>query len=359
MNRLLFVLPSFSMGGLQKSGLVTINALIKAGYSVRGVLLYNTKDFFNISQELIIYRPSKQSSNPIIKWIQVLFHLYTTIRNSKQDYIIVYGKYYGALISLVVLFRPKVKIVISERNAPNFKMPYAYELFCSVMYFLKKPHLVLSQTKYASQFHVIAYPKSHVKVFNNLFDTLDLTIPFEGDRQKRILVVGRFNDPLKGIEQVVEAFKGVIDIEWQLVIAGGNRGDDKKIDLTVKQLEESGKNCEFLGKVTNLTPIYLTTSIFVLPSLSEGFPNSLVEAMQHGLCCVVTKFNDGLLEIIEHGKDGIIIDNGDVNGISQSLNELINDNERRSVISKNAIKSTKKFEINNRIVELKKLFDVS
>ena len=72
--------------------------------------------------------------------------------------------------------------------------------------------------------------------------------------------------------------------------------------------------------------------IFVLPSLSEGLSNSLMEAMGCG-CCVVASRAGGNPELVRHGETGLLFTPGDSAGLSRQLSNLLEHPEMRHRLS--------------------------
>ena len=93
---------------------------------------------------------------------------------------------------------------------------------------------------------------------------------------------------------------------------------------------------EFLGQVKDLDPVYAKASIFVIPSRSEGFPNALCEAMAAGLACIAFDFIAGPRDIINHGYDGIIVEDGNINELAIAIDGMIEDKSTRENFGKKA-----------------------
>jgi glycosyltransferase involved in cell wall biosynthesis len=74
--------------------------------------------------------------------------------------------------------------------------------------------------------------------------------------------------------------------------------------------------------------------IFTLPSLWEGMPKTLLEAMSCGLPVIGTKI-DGTKEVITHGKNGILCDT-DSNSISDTIINLMGDEALKEKLGENA-----------------------
>jgi len=152
--------------------------------------------------------------------------------------------------------------------------------------------------------------------------------------EKIITFVGTLR-PVKGLRYLIEAMKIVRDKDKnvRLVLVG----DGEEREKLEKLVEKFGlKECvKFIGSVQNEEiPQYMVTSdVFVLPSLSEGFPNVVLDAIASGLPIVATKVG-GLPEIIEDSKNGFLVKPKNPEQIAEKILLLIKDDELRKRISK-------------------------
>lgn len=88
----------------------------------------------------------------------------------------------------------------------------------------------------------------------------------------------------------------------------------------------------FIGYIKDIENIYMNLDLLVLPSLTEGLPNVVLEALSFGVPVVATNVG-GLPEIIKSGSNGLLVDPGDVIAISEAIGTLIlNDNLREKFI---------------------------
>jgi glycosyltransferase involved in cell wall biosynthesis len=102
---------------------------------------------------------------------------------------------------------------------------------------------------------------------------------------------------------------------------------------------------------------YLRISdIFVLPSLSEGFPNVILEAMAAGLPIVTTNF-EGSSEIVEDGVNGFIVQTKNPKALADSIAEILDDfNVKQSMSARNR-EAVAKYDWGNIIIHLEKIYD--
>ena len=151
------------------------------------------------------------------------------------------------------------------------------------------------------------------------------------------LFVGRIVKD-KGINELVEAFMQVRkNIKARLILVGSFEDNlDPINDFTRNQIF----TCDDIiyagpqyGK--DLLAYYAASDCFVFPSYREGFPNTVLEAGAMGLPSIVTDIN-GSREIIETGKNGLIIQSKNTDELTSAMTQMIKDSEMREKMSKEA-----------------------
>lgn len=176
--------------------------------------------------------------------------------------------------------------------------------------------------------HKIAGEK--IEVIPNGID-IDRFNVLEGTQKKsgKILFVGRFIEQ-KNLFALLEALKSVK--EAHLVMIG--RG--KLRDSLSSRAEEYGIDVMFIDNVKNedLPVEYNKAELFVLPSLFEGNPKVLLEAMACGLSVVASDV-EGINSMIKHSHDGILCEPSPGN-IRKEIVGLLNDREKRRKLGENA-----------------------
>lgn len=174
-----------------------------------------------------------------------------------------------------------------------------------------------------------------------------------------ILFVGRLH-PVKGVQYLIEAM-AIIHQEMpgvKLIIVGEGIEREKLEGLT-KQLDLKG--CiQFVGRVPQeKIPLFMQQAdIFVLPSLAEGFPNVLLEAMACGLPIVATRVG-GIPEIIEDGRNGFLVNPKKPDEIADKLLFISRNKSITWKISKNNKEKVKKYNWNNIVSNLEEIYRIS
>ena len=148
------------------------------------------------------------------------------------------------------------------------------------------------------------------------------------DDQARLLFMGRFA-PGKGIAELLEALSGadLACLEWSAVIAGN--GDLPEMDSHLENAALMSRTA-FPGWLSSARAgqAYATANVFVLPSHDEGLSLALLEAMAHGLAIVATPVG-AHAEVIDNGKNGLLVPPGDGAALAAALRQIITDKALR------------------------------
>ncbi|WP_457576235.1 glycosyltransferase family 4 protein [Desulfomarina sp.] len=141
-------------------------------------------------------------------------------------------------------------------------------------------------------------------------------------RTNKILILGNLV-PVKGVDIVLNALGQCPGRQnWTLCIAGEGMEKDRLKKLTARLgLEE---HVSFPGQVSprEIVNLLAQTDILVQASHQEGRPNSVLEAMAAGVSVIGSDI-DGISELIEHGKNGLLFPAGDSKALAGHLARLI------------------------------------
>lgn len=161
--------------------------------------------------------------------------------------------------------------------------------------------------------------------------------------EKIIISVGGLR-PIKGVKYLIEAMKFITDNNENISLMIVGDGKEKEyLGSLVKELELE-QYVTFVGKIPNeKVPEYMAVSdVFVLPSLSEGFPVVNLEAMASGLPIVATKVG-GVPEIIKDGKNGFLVESKNPERIAERILLLLKNDELRERMSRANKKEVEKY----------------
>ncbi len=112
-----------------------------------------------------------------------------------------------------------------------------------------------------------------------------------------------------------------------------------------------GRAVRFFGFQSDLPEFLSNLDAFALPSHSEGFPNTLVEAMASGLPCVATRISC-VPEIVDDGRNGLLVARRDVSGLADAMAALVADPELRAALGREARRTVEeRFRLEDKVSE--------
>jgi glycosyltransferase involved in cell wall biosynthesis len=149
----------------------------------------------------------------------------------------------------------------------------------------------------------------------------------------KLLFVGYLR-PEKGIHKLLDAFEALRRTRsLKLTLVGGA----DKTTTAEAQAHKRIRNSPYRDDITltglvdfgePLFDLYRSHDVFVLPSLSEGTPRTLVEARAFG-CPVVATRAGGIPTSVEHGKNGLLVEPNDSRGLAATIDRILTDETLR------------------------------
>jgi glycosyltransferase involved in cell wall biosynthesis len=148
-------------------------------------------------------------------------------------------------------------------------------------------------------------------------------------RARVLLCVGRLSRE-KGHADLVRAFPKIRELagDWPLRLVLVGEGPER---IRIEELCRSLNLTDvviFAGQQDDIDPYYGIADVFVLPSLSEGCPNALLEAMAAGVPVVATAVG-GVPEVVKSGRDAILVKKRDWAGLASATAQLLSDQQLR------------------------------
>jgi len=273
----------------------------------------------------------------IWQYPKILWHLRRTVLKEQPDVVVAFMHSMFVPISLALL-GGGVKIILSEHTVPQYYKKRRFEFIllwlCS---FLSCGITV--PTKNVGKL----YPKAMQAKMRFLpnpiisnFARADIT------NKKSIISVGRLNKD-KDYPILIRAFSIIATQypDWSLTIYG--EGEERKELERLITKHGLSAQVSLPGIAHDMDGVYQTGGVFVLPSKYESFGLSTVEAMSHGLPVIGFKDCPGTSDIIDDGKNGILVHDRSPKALSKSLEELIKDARLRKEYGDKGYEESKSF----------------
>lgn len=174
--------------------------------------------------------------------------------------------------------------------------------------------------------------------------------------RKVLLAVGRLNR-VKNFTALIDTFAQLAGRhpDWDLVMLG--EGPERcALESAVQERGLTGR--VFMpGIAGNMSKWYRRADLYVMTSLSEGFPNTLAEALAHGLAAVSVDCDTGPRDIIRHDIDGLLVPPGDMHALERALDRLMKDDGLRTRFAARAREARDRFSVERIASRWQALFD--
>ena len=152
--------------------------------------------------------------------------------------------------------------------------------------------------------------------------------------------VGRMSKE-KGLEHLINIVPGLVAIAPSTRFVFVGEGPERSALERLTRHLHVEENVLFLGRREDLADVYAGIDVFVLPSLNEGMPLVLLEAMAAGRPVVATRVGE-IPKIIKDGESGLLVEPGDEQGLRGAITQLLQQPELRGAICEQAKALVKK-----------------
>lgn len=300
------------------------------------------------------------------------------IVENKIDIIINQHLYESFVIQLykeLKKMNPHIVILNTFHNTPDDFLHYINPIAYKFRDKIKKLIGIKTRQQIVSEMYevcdkMILLSPSYVDVFRKWYNVEDgkklSVIPnpltFKGNfigedfakKEKKVLVAARLASQ-KNLFSLLRIWKKIENKtnEWSLIIAGTGEEEDK-LKKYSKRLKL--KYIIFKGQVDDIKPLYEKCSILALTSTFEGFPMSLLEAMQMGNAAIAFNTFKAIKDINALKQCIISIPPFDEEAYSVALYKLLSDDAMRLSLEKNALQVASEFSIEKIGKQWEKLF---
>jgi glycosyltransferase involved in cell wall biosynthesis len=161
----------------------------------------------------------------------------------------------------------------------------------------------------------------------------------------------------KGIDVLLDAWPEIHEIHPQasLLVAGATMPGD---ELWFEKLCRNVPGLIYAGPLSQreMGEFYRCLDVFVLPSLHEGIPSAVVEAMMCGLCVISSDLPGSTDDIIEPGKTGLFVKPGAGSELRNAVHMVLGDSSLRHNLAQQAAVSAQRFHLKQAVMQYAPLF---
>lgn len=374
MTKVIFVIPNIRKGGAEKVLAVLLENLDRQIIHA-SCIFYDSSHMYKVPDDIDVYsldiKVGGSLKNKLINYIQGILKINNIVKAKKPDIVFSFLNRTNLLVIFARLlslnFRNKVKLIISERTTPSVELEGSssklVRFLIKALYPKADRIVAVSEGVRLDLISNFNLPEKKIAVIYNPLDLKKITAlageEIEGyvwfDQYLPVVInVGSLSDP-KSQDDLLRAFKIVRQkIECRLILLGEGEKEDelKRLSLSLG----ISSDVAFPGFQDNPFKFVSRSSVFVLSSRFEGFPNALTEAMACGIPVISTRCKSGPDEIITDNVDGILVPVGDELKLADAILKVLGDRDIASSMAAAGKASASRFDISNIVRKYEELF---
>lgn len=333
---ILYLLFSFTTGGTERLVADICNEMVIRGHNVH---LYIVNDLTDqnmldaLDPNICVFLQKRPVGGG--DKLGTLLKIARYIRSNNIAYVHCNSFAAPDLLLLKPLYFPKTKIIHTIHGMGQYKT--LGKAKCCLRNLLCHWLIAISDSVKQDMLSFGATPQKVRTVYN----AIDLTkfVPRPKAPSDPIVIgnVARIMPEVKGQDILLDALSQ-LDIDFHCYFAGGaDAAHQKDLEALKQQASRLGIDSKvtFVGNVEDIPAFLTKLDIFVLPSRSEGFGISLIEAMAIGLPCIASQL-EGPAEVLQNGKYGTLFTPGSSADLAKKLEEVLTNLPEKQKIAEKA-----------------------
>ena len=317
MKKILCLTDCLGSGGAQRQMVGLTIMLKRLGYDIRVVTYHNVAFYKHQLDDNGV----KNITIPEANIVSRLVYLKREVDKFSPDILIAYQESPSLMACLLKLFKNKLKLIVSERTTTQ-----TLDVLTRLRFNLYRlSDCIVPNSFSQANFIVSHYPnlKRKVNVITNFVDTQKF-VPLHSDNPIPVITVVASEKKEKNFNRFIESLSILKnrDYKFRAQWYGINSQyvDQHRQYVCSKDLSDI---FTVHTPHTNILEVYQKTDIFCLPSLFEGFPNALCEAMSCGLPLAASNVCDNP-QIVINGENGYLFNPYSSEDIADKLALLLN-----------------------------------
>lgn len=380
MKKILFVLPSLAVGGLERVQVTLANKLVNHGYDVTILILEPIDDLkVDLDEKVhLIYKPYKNHFGKKIPYIRHKFYddgMWETRASAKKLYQYYIGSehydveigFFRGLSVKIISGGAKIQEAIRLAWVHNdFRKADGYKSNFRTMDDVYEAYKTMDKVVCVSQEAQVAFKEIIGDTGNlcTIYNILPIDEIVQKSQQRpqiqvnksklHIVQVGRIVDKAKGQMRLVDAVIRLRETGYELSLALiGNGIDAQKIKDEIRK-RNATSYIFMCGNQVNPYPYIREADLLICASYYEGYNLTVAEALILGVPVLSTDCT-GPKEILDHGKYGMIVDNS-IKGLYEGLKKFAENKELLLEYKEKAVTRKNFFDEEKILNEITKLF---
>ncbi len=322
--KVVFLMGSFGGGGSERTVAYLSKYMSEQGHDVT-VLCLTDEIFYELGEKVklkTLHIPS-QPKNAVDRYVKIAKRFLKTRRalNQMKPDVVFCMLPFAAKFILGHKKRGGYRLISSERALPQAYDEATVNLILRVF---RECDGVIFQTQRAKDFFPEDIQSKGVVIHNAVGNPLVQNAPTAVVRQKKIAAMGRVTSQ-KDYPTLLRAFAEVAKAYPEHTLEIYGEGPDEAALQSLAEELGIGSRVLFQGAHPDAILRIADSACYVMSSRYEGMPNALMEAMAVGLPCISTDCPNGPAELIEDGRNGLLVPVGDVEAMSGAILRYLGD----------------------------------
>lgn len=302
---------SLSKGGAERVFSIIANSLDKSRYNITFITIKTYENEYQLNGNVKYIALNK--SKTILACPEIFRLIWSHNPNIVFSTILQVNIVIGMMAFIFRLLRKKIIFIMRETSLQSINIKISRYSPSLLTFLINRTYTkfdcIIAQGVSMKEDLVKNFKikSNKIKIINNPVDIFNSPI-LERSRTEpyKLITVGNLKS-LKGYDRllkIIKILKTKINLKYFIIGEGDKLNEIKE---TIKNYEIE-KECHVLGSIDNVKDYLLDSDLFLQGSYFEGFPNVIIEAHQTGLPVVAFDVPGGTKEIIDHGKNGYLVD---------------------------------------------------
>lgn len=319
MEKIVFVIPDMPGGGTERVVALLANEYGRRGIPVAVLLFAGHETAYPLAPEVEVVSVGEPSGGSLLSRLDRLRRMRRFYRENRNCQIWAFSAM-GTVFSAAAVLGQRHFFLVSERNDPSRYDHRGIRDFC-----YRRADVVVCQTPDAAASFPAGIRKKCVVVPNPLDTEGEGVAPFTGEREKRIVAVGRLNAQ-KNHGLLLQAFAAFVRGHGEYVLEIYGQGELESSLRDMAATLKIDRSVIFKGFSGHVLSDIRSAAMYILSSDYEGISNSMLEAMALGLPVVATDCPIGGSRMyIKDGVNGFLTPVGDAQALAAAMGRLADD----------------------------------
>ena len=315
------VIHSLGIGGMERVMAHLIQEFSTyENVEVHVILIGNKREVkYNLPNSVTIHKPEWEFNNDKRFWhtLKTVAFIRKKLKEINPNTVLSFGEMWNNLL-LIASLGLHLNIYFSDRSRPDKKWGRVHDFLRQKLY--KNATGIISQTSYSKTFLQKLTNNKNIVVIPN---PVIIQNEQKNERKNIILSVGRLIYS-KRLDLLLKMFSEIDNHDYELWIVGEGTEKDNLVKLAHELM--ISEKVIFWGARKDIHFFYKQAKIFAFTSVSEGFPNALLEALSFGLPSISFDCIAGPSDLIIDGYNGFLITELDQKTYKEKLIKLMDDN---------------------------------